>query len=373
MKATSGRQLIALLTVPKFELGRPIGGAEAIADQLVRCLSSYYDIVVLHGYEGQRGQCRGRCQITPKISTCEAFPVTDEIRYGGVISGELLSAEARELLARSNALISFERVVDLGLQCNRYAVLGGVGYSHCKELATSRHWDYLVVPSIFVRDTLVENGLDRADRMLVIPNGINLDMFFPIMKKSALDAEGRIVLLIPSRPDCGKGFEISFTFAKACKEAGFRVVVRCLRQQSVPSSELFYDNLYRSADRLNVELEVLPWVSRSEMPDIYHRASLTLCLGDLPEGFCLVAAESIACGTPVLARAVGFLRYIFPANHGLRSITSNIDLTEAAVGLTNWVKKAGTDCLERGVPFVRDKYSEDFMIKSYLSLLTSAY
>ena len=69
------------------------------------------------------------------------------------------------------------------------------------------------------------------------------------------------------------------------------------------------DKLQQLASSLGISdlLHLIPPVSREELPDWYRAADL-VCVPSYSESFGLVALEAQACGTPVVATAVGGLR-----------------------------------------------------------------
>jgi len=80
----------------------------------------------------------------------------------------------------------------------------------------------------------------------------------------------------------------------------------------------FYTSLMEMARVMSVlgQIELKPWVPRSEMHAIYESADLALCLGRMSEGFGLVCLESILCGTPALAQDAGAQTHLLPPGHG---------------------------------------------------------
>ena len=368
MNSPPAHGLLGVVTVPEFEPSRPLGGAEAVADQLVRRLSKWFEIAVLHGYDVHRLPRPGRRPLATATSAVDAFPLTDVVRHCGVIPGDLLSLTAREVLRDCVAVLAFERVLETPLQSPLYAVLGGTAYPHCQELAASRLWDKLIVPSEYVRETVLDSWLGESEEVRLILNGIDTNKFY-LADPTSRSNDEPIRLLVPSRPDHGKGFRDALEFARACGTAGFAVVVHGFRRDSYLEDDLFYDEVLRAAERLKVELVFDPWVTHCEMPHAYRASALTLCLGELPEGFCLAAAESIACGTPVLARPVGFLRNLFPPEHGLTHIARHEDFEGIAARLPKQIEDGRQACFGRGASFVKKHYSEESMVAGYQELL----
>ena len=356
---------IAVLTVPEYHLDNPLGGAEAIADQLVQKLSLSYDVFVLHGYDQKRTRRHSGQRISSRIVAFDAFPITDAIRDNALIPAKYLSEQVINILCSCSAIIEFERVIIDIAPCKRFAVLGGTCYPHCRQLAQSYEWDYLIVPSDHVLDTAVNIWSIPKTKIKLIQNGLDLNNFKPELCSARTNKIYN--LLLPSRPDIGKGYDKAITFALAANKAEHRVQLNVFQQVSLNHNHEFYNNL--SSMAVGVDLVMRPWRPRSMMPHIYHEADITLCLGELPEGFGLTAVESVACGTPVLATPVGYLRDILPAKHGITWITDGDDIVKSANDLPNIIKKGRLDCTERGIPFIKQTYSEQKMMNRFIEVI----
>ena len=77
---------------------------------------------------------------------------------------------------------------------------------------------------------------------------------------------------------------------------------------TVPHSRAYYEDVFRPAlEKAGSSVEYLGEVSPAERDQLFAESYATLMPGSWPEPFGLVAIESMACGTPVIARRVGGL------------------------------------------------------------------
>jgi len=160
----------------------------------------------------------------------------------------------------------------------------------------------IIAVSSALRDVMVERGLP-AERITVIRNGVDLDLFRP-GDRAALRAE--LGLAHPTLVSVGNLVE----------EKGHDLVLRALAQ--LPDVRLVVIGrgpLGRQLRALAHELGVaerVSWldpVSQSLLARWYSAADLTV-LASTREGMPNVLLESLACGTPVVATAVGGCREI---------------------------------------------------------------
>jgi glycosyltransferase involved in cell wall biosynthesis len=151
----------------------------------------------------------------------------------------------------------------------------------------------------------------------------------------------------------------------SCKTFGFDTHVTGFKQNS-----LFGDSTFDAKLEMQ-DIDLLPWVPRDKMPEYYRAASLTLCLGSLPEGFGLSAAESIACGTPVLSRRIGALPELVPDGHGLL-VMDSVSESEVCAHLDQFIDRLRKECHLRGSPLIRRKYNEKGMVSHYGALAEQA-
>lgn len=152
-------------------------------------------------------------------------------------------------------------------------------------------------------------SLHRADpaRIDVVHPGVDLDVFTPGDKSAARAAIGLAdnepVLAFVGRIQPLKAPDV--LLRAAAKLPGVRVLVAGGPSGSGLAEP---DTLIRLADELGITDRVtfLPPQSREELVNVYRAADL-VAVPSYSESFGLVAVEAQACGTPVVAAAVGGL------------------------------------------------------------------
>lgn len=89
------------------------------------------------------------------------------------------------------------------------------------------------------------------------------------------------------------------------RQTGRRLRVAA-KEPAVPLERDYFENVFRPAMR-TADVEFIGEVGRVDRDRLFAESYATLMPGDWPEPFGLVAIESLACGTPVVARRVGGL------------------------------------------------------------------
>ncbi|WP_244895956.1 D-inositol-3-phosphate glycosyltransferase [Mycobacterium asiaticum] len=167
-------------------------------------------------------------------------------------------------------------------------------------------------------DRLIVNTEDEARQLIslhhadpsridVVHPGVDLDVFSPGDRGAArhalgLDADEPVVAFV-GRIQPLKAPDI--VLRAAARLPGVRIIVAGGPSGSGLASP---DGLARLADDLGIAERVtfLPPQSRSELATLFHAADL-VAVPSYSESFGLVAVEAQACGTPVVAAAVGGL------------------------------------------------------------------
>ena len=176
--------------------------------------------------------------------------------------------------------------------------------------------DRLVANTAEERDQLIELYDADPTRVVTVPPGVDLDVF-----RAGSSADSRRRLGVP-------GDAIVLLFVGRIQplkapDVLIRAVARLLEQDPALRSRLVVavvggpsgsglahpDSLQALAGQLGVAdvVRFEPPVPHGQLPDWYRAADLTV-VPSYSESFGLVAIESQACGTPVVAAAVGGLR-----------------------------------------------------------------
>ena len=175
-----------------------------------------------------------------------------------------------------------------------------------RAIATSA--DRIVVASRHERDLLTElYGADAA-KIAVVPCGVDLDLFTPIEKEVARRKlglkDGERIILFVGRIEPLKGIDILIAAAAQLHEnENFNVLIV---GGDEASAEI--EVLRRQAERLGVGHHIsFVGAVEHEMLPLYYNAADVCVVPSYYESFGLVAVESMACGTPVVASRVGGL------------------------------------------------------------------
>jgi glycosyltransferase involved in cell wall biosynthesis len=163
-----------------------------------------------------------------------------------------------------------------------------------------------------------------AGLIVVIPNGVELDIFCPAsdQEKSKIRErlslpEDKLVVILPSRIAPNKGT---------------RYVEYWIQELADREPEIcflitgdFIDNFpgrhRKSLEKVLNTAANVRWiggVARYDMPQYYQAADVALIPSTLYEGFSLASAEAMACGLPVIGPDTGhFPEIIYPAYNGV--------------------------------------------------------
>ncbi len=176
------------------------------------------------------------------------------------------------------------------------------------------HADRIIATTEDERTQMIRHCGATAGQVQVIPCGVDLKHFVPHNKQRAREAldlnQKRPVLLFVGRLDPFKGPDILLRAAALMEEEAQIVIVG---GKLTGDREL--QQLRELAADLNISrrLKFLGARPQKELPVIYSAADVTV-MPSYHESFGLAAAESLACGTPVVATRSGGLTTI--VRHG---------------------------------------------------------
>ena len=196
-------------------------------------------------------------------------------RFGGVTLVERSSAHPRV----QHALLA-EESARFGLSLPR--VSARIVDKHLREYEEA---DWIMVPSAFVRRTMVEGGVP-AGKLRLLPLGVDAGLFAPGEKR-----DGVFRVLYVGAISLQKGIP---HLLEGFRRAGLPPRESELLLVGEPTAEARaflprYEGLYR--------LE--PFVPHERLPDVYRQAS-AFVLPSIQDGFGMVAYEAAACGIPVI-------------------------------------------------------------------------
>jgi len=171
---------------------------------------------------------------------------------------------------------------------------------------------------IAVSDNLRDFALSlgaQPNRLRVIPNGIDSDLFFPrdrmcCRTKHNISSETRIILSAGDLAEI-KGHHLIIRALEALRTEG--VDAKLLIAGGVGRSGRYADGLRREVATRGIEDHVrfLGGVRQSDLAELMSAADV-FCLASSREGCPNVVTEALACGTPVVATDVGAVRRLVP-------------------------------------------------------------
>ena len=189
--------------------------------------------------------------------------------------------------------------------------------------------DRLVAPTTAEADQLVELYDADPAKVVTVPPGVDLDTFTPgdqgpVRRALGLDQDAALILFVGrlqplkapdvairaacevlrDRPELRDRLHVAILGAPS---GGYRAPRGRYSESSFETDYL--DHLHRLAESLGLgaRISFVAPVPRTELADYYRAADLTV-VPSYNESFGLVALESQACGTPVVATDVGGLR-----------------------------------------------------------------
>ena len=167
--------------------------------------------------------------------------------------------------------------------------------------------DCVIAFSEHERDAMVKLYGGDPDRIRLVPCGVDLERFRPLGRAEARDElglNGHKVLLYVGRIEALKGLELLIQTTAHLDAGNVKVLV--VGDDADGSGDLA--RLKGIAESLNVSesIEFVGRVAQDRLPWYYSAADVCV-VPSYYESFGLVALESMACGTPVVASRVGGL------------------------------------------------------------------
>jgi D-inositol-3-phosphate glycosyltransferase len=176
-----------------------------------------------------------------------------------------------------------------------------------RSIATTA--DRIVVASSHEKHLLTTLYGADPECIAIVPCGVDLDLFVPMDKLNARRKlgvrDGERVILFVGRIEPLKGIDILISAAAQLHEdENFRVLIVGGDERAAKRVEA----LRQQAERLDVDhhISFVGAVDHEQLP-LYYNAADVCVVPSYYESFGLVAIESMACGTPVVASRVGGL------------------------------------------------------------------
>jgi D-inositol-3-phosphate glycosyltransferase len=195
---------------------------------------------------------------------------------------------------------------------------------------------------------MVDRYSAPADRISVIPCGIDLSLFHPVHRQTARAICGipeRKTLLFVGRPDPIKGLENLLRAASMLGPDGqFQLLV-------IGCGNRYMGDWWQAAGNnggndIKDRIIYAGPVEHAKMYLYYSAADLCV-IPSYYESFCMTALESVACGTPVLATAVGEIPEISRLSSLCKAIPDNNPISLARhIGILLQGNGQAGDCTE---------------------------
>ena len=181
-----------------------------------------------------------------------------------------------------------------------------------KVIATA---DRIIAFSPHERDAMARLYAADANKITLVPCGVDLEVFRPLNQKavrSSLGLNGEKILLYVGRVEPIKGLDLLVeTAAQMDSEDRVRMIV----VGADVNGDREMDRVRQLAREKDLEdkIDFVGQVDHDDLP-LYYNAADVCVVPSYYESFGLVALESMACGTPVVATRVGGLSTII--HHG---------------------------------------------------------
>ena len=175
--------------------------------------------------------------------------------------------------------------------------------------------DRIIAFSPHERDAMARLYAADANKITLVPCGVDLEVFRPLNQKavrSSLGLNGEKILLYVGRVEPIKGLDLLVeTAAQMDSEDGVRMIV----VGADVNGDREMDRVRQLAREKDLEdkIDFVGQVDHDDLP-LYYNAADVCVVPSYYESFGLVALESMACGTPVVATRVGGLSTII--HHG---------------------------------------------------------
>jgi glycosyltransferase involved in cell wall biosynthesis len=165
-----------------------------------------------------------------------------------------------------------------------------------KECAWKNMDMTIVVPTPWMKDAVENSALLKGRNVYVIPNGLNLDEFYPIKKETARQAL--------KFPQDKKIILFGATNAIDDPRKGFSLLYEALRILAEKHKDEYYLAVFGSTPReLNLDIPVrfMGHVREHLILQLCYSAADVMIVPSLEEAFGQTVIEAMACATPVVS------------------------------------------------------------------------
>ena len=255
----------------------------------------------------------------------ENFRKHNNLQYDLILSHYWLSGRVGEYLQQQWNVPHITMFHTLGAVKNTI----GVGEDEPElrietERSLAQNCHHIIAPTEKEKEELIRHYGALPERIGVVPCGVNLEQFKPVSKESARQYLGfgndKIILFV-GRIDPLKGID------KLIKAIPYLQSIQGLRLMVIGGgehSQREIEQLQKLACNLNIQDSVtfLGLIKHEQLPYFYSAADACV-VPSYYESCGLVALESLACGTPVVATDVGNLKSVIRQGETGYVVTDN--------------------------------------------------
>lgn len=261
------------------------------------------------------------------VENLESFRENNNLQYDLVYSHYWLSSLAGKQLQQRWDVPHITTFHTLGAVKNAIAIGEAepeLRIETEKEAVQDRH--HIIATTEKERGDLVRYYGASPDRISVVPCGVNLELFRPVDKKTARQELGSTnndkIILFVGRIEPLKGIA---TLLKAMPYLQYGHHPRLIIIGGDKHSQYEMEKMQALCRELHIEDSVtfLGMIKQDRLPYFYSAADVCV-VPSYYESFGLVALESLACGTPVVATDVGNLKNIIQQGVTGYVVTENI-------------------------------------------------
>ncbi len=150
-----------------------------------------------------------------------------------------------------------------------------------------------------------------AEKMVVVPNGIDLKRFYPDptgrekVRQEWNISEDQVVIGLPARINPMKDHPNFLRAASLLKDKYPNLVFVCVGKQDDQDDSQYMDELKQLGSELGLQDRVLWTGGRTDMLAVHNAFDISVSASAYGEGFSNTVGESMACGNPCVVTDVG--------------------------------------------------------------------
>ena len=222
--------------------------------------------------------------------------------------------------------------------------------------------DQVVAVSDFIAHRDVEQNMLPRKKVRTIYNGVDTQRFHPKVHRSGKN--GFLTIVFAGRLIPEKGVDLLIEALRRISETTDQKVSLQIAGTGPQQSEL--ERL--ASEALRGQVEFLGQVG--DMPGLFGSADLAVFPSRIDESFCLVVAEAMACGTPVIASDAGGIPEVIGRDGRAGLVFHNGEVADLESHIRNLM--AAPELRARMSLAARERAEQEFsiarMVEQYASL-----